>query len=88
MKTFCCNAFRFHYETKNQMGLNIRVIKIDPKYMMPGSKNYSLYRVFISEGYDLFNDSTQRSLINFCPYCGEKLIKYYAFDEFVNEIDN
>lgn len=83
MKKFCCLHFQANYETENEFGPNIRVVKLDEKY---GFKGKNRYRVLLTCGYtDKISDKVSFIILNYCPSCGKKLTKLYCKDEYVNE---
>jgi hypothetical protein len=88
MKKFCCDGFRFHYDAKNEMGLNFRIIKLSPDFVKRGFFGDNPCRYLISEGYEKLTDKTKTIVMEFCPYCGKELKKLYCSDEYVNETNH
>lgn len=86
MMKFCCDKFQFFYSGETQTGLNIRVVK--PKF---DKTLYSkLFKsddlsFFITEGY-VKNDSPNKLMvIQYCPFCGGNLKRFYKDDKYINE---
>jgi hypothetical protein len=58
---------------------------IDDKFI---ENSKSPYRYFIGYTTDNFSfGSPQFNMINFCPYCGQNLYKFYNKNEYTNEIE-
>lgn len=84
MKKFCCERFSFHYMADNQVGMNIRVLKLSKAFIERG--NLSFDKSFmITDGYtnDVFN--SKNMVIEFCPFCSTNLKSFYKSDEYVQE---
>ena len=90
---YCCQKFEVSHRTSKNMGLNIRVIKLSDRYIEANkARGISIlkkdfYSFILTEGYEdeLYTKNQQYTFIDFCPYCGKKLSKYYSKDEFINE---
>ena len=85
MKKYCCDSFRFYCEIDKNMGLNFRIIKLSQDFVDRGYFGNNKYRYIITDGYQNFNTSVKKLVIEFCPFCGKELKKNYCSDEFVNE---
>ncbi|MEP7377909.1 MAG: hypothetical protein ABI675_31210 [Chitinophagaceae bacterium] len=88
MRKFCCDKFRFHYEGSSEMGLNFRIIKLNQAFIEKGYLGDNKYRYLITEGYSILDDKVKKIFIEFCPYCGKELKKFYRSDEYVNELNH
>ncbi|MCP9751014.1 hypothetical protein EGI32_08520 [Ferruginibacter sp. HRS2-29] len=89
MEKFCCDNFRFRHSGDSRMGLNFRIIKLSPEFILRAKYKGNLYRYFISEGYEKLDElKTQFIFMEFCPYCGKELKKVYQSDAFVNETNH
>jgi hypothetical protein len=92
---YCCQKFQVSHQAQKNMGLNIRVIKLTKQYIneserrgFPIKKN-ELYSFIITENYEeKLTNKGQSTFINYCPYCGKKLNKYYSKDDFINETNH
>ena len=71
MINFCCDDFKWRYETNPRMGLNVRVanLLVDNKL--------EEVSFFITEGYSEEFDGVKYCKINYCPFCGSNLSKTY-----------
>lgn len=78
MNKICCDDFRWRYETGPEMGLNIRVARI-----MNNSKPDDI-SFFVTEGYIIGAKRVKFCKINYCPFCGTKLSKYYKSNNMIN----
>lgn len=87
MKKICCNKFEFFYSADKTWGLNIRVIKLSDKFKERGDIKIDK-AFFITEGYEGEICGKEKSVaINYCPFCGTKLQKFYGKDDsYVHEI--
>ena len=45
------------------------------------------FRFLITDGYANFKMPIPGMFISFCPFCGQNLYKFYAKDEYANEIE-
>jgi hypothetical protein len=86
MSSFCCNKFHFLYQGDKRMGLNIRVLQVDP--VLAKEINLSSNKVvFLTEGYENSIDMcVKKIVINYCPFCGTSLSYLKKTDEYVQEI--
>ncbi len=79
---YCCDRFRLRATVNSESGLNIRIVQMNPKYLMDKTKPY---RFFITPGYDGTAEFTPTLNIAHCPFCGVNLFDYYVDESFVNE---
>ncbi len=72
---FCCEKFKSRVEVPDNLGLNIRIMKLEKDSIVDESVPI---RVFITAGYleGNFNDAT-RMPIRYCPFCGIDVLGYY-----------
>lgn len=91
---FCCSFFEGGYFVGNGFGPNIRIVKFTSEELIArgindkDSKNRRKdIRFFITMGYKIFSFDIMGTIINYCPYCGKDLHKFYRRDEYVNEIE-
>lgn len=88
MLKFCCQKFEFHYSGKKQFGLNIRIIGLSEDFVQRGNLDFDM-TYFITEGYENDIDNCKkRIVINFCPFCGTNLRKYYIDKDYIQETMN
>lgn len=87
MKKFCCEKFKFLYLGDKTMGLNIRIIKLNPEILKKGFVQYDKI-FYITEGYDgNINECEKKIVINYCPFCGLNIREIYAnSDDYIQEI--
>ncbi|MDX8339761.1 hypothetical protein SLH46_11240 [Draconibacterium sp. IB214405] len=90
---FCCSDFEGFYSVKNELAPNIRIVKFNSEYLV--SKK-SITRVkskrkdikfFITPGYNTFKLLAPLMNIDFCPFCGKNLHKFYEKEEYFNEVE-
>ncbi len=69
------------------MGLNIRIIKLNPEILKKGFVQYDKI-FYITEGYDgNINECEKKIVINYCPFCGLNIREIYAnSDDYIQEI--
>lgn len=98
---FCCSKFEGSYYVNNSFGINIRIIKFSSDFLIKQGGAYisklgEEYRIntkrndirfYMTMGYEKFSFDLAMVNINFCPYCGTNLHKYYDKDEYANEIE-
>lgn len=84
MSNFCCDKFKNRLELPREEGLNIRIIKFEPKELLDREKPY---RFFITPGYNLRDRNVPTFNIAYCPFCGQNLFKFYTQDGYVNEVN-
>lgn len=94
-KKFCCQKFEFHNTGEKTMGLNFRVVKYGENFL---AREAELYHkkiedvfdkaYFITEGYSgqITDFSIKKIVMNYCPFCGQKLSDFYKSDDYVQEI--
>lgn len=92
---YCCEHFKTLIEVKKTYGLNIRIIKLSERYIENTKKRglsieeNELYNFIITESYSGILDNKKQSLfINYCPFCGKELRKYYSKHKFINETNH
>lgn len=81
---YCCREFSQAVSIDRRVGPNIRIVKInsDEVELFDPSKPY---RFFITNGYNENDKNVFRRRIEFCPFCGTKLDRYYNHDDYINE---
>ena len=90
---FCCSNFEGRYLIKNGFAPNIRIVKFTSEFLVSQNVNKELksrrndLRYFVTLGYDIFKLDLPLMNINYCPYCGINLYKFYYKDEYANEIE-
>jgi hypothetical protein len=86
-KKYCCDTFKIHYLTEKGWGLNIRVIKLSDSFVKRGDLKFDKV-YYITEGYENnIGGDEKRIVINYCPFCGINLQKFYGKDDaYVQEI--
>lgn len=89
-KRFCCEQLETFYKTENGISLNFRVVKykgIFREKMLLLNSEVSDRGFIITSGYKVsVNDiRTSRMIINYCPFCGQKLTDWYVSDNYVQE---
>lgn len=90
---FCCPNFEGNYLIKNGFAPNIRIVKFTSEFLISQSTNKVFkskrndLRYFVTLGYDEFKLDLPLMNINYCPYCGTNLYKFYNKDEYANEIE-
>jgi hypothetical protein len=88
MKKFCCAKFQFFYSGDKSMGLNIRIVKLGDDFIARGQLDFDK-SFMITEGYSgAIDQGTKKMIIQFCPFCGNELKRYYKNDEYVQETIN
>ena len=66
-KKYCCESFQWRIDAPSHMGLNIRVVQKPTKSLS----------FFITEGYLINSKKIKQFRIEFCPFCGKNLNKFY-----------
>ncbi|WP_288435978.1 hypothetical protein [uncultured Chryseobacterium sp.] len=93
-KKFCCKKFEYYYTGEKTMGLNFRIVKYGMNLLIKEAKFYSKKiedvcskAFFITEGYsDKITDfKIKKIVINYCPFCNQKLRDFYTSDDYVQE---
>ena len=83
---YCCEEFKWRVSLRKEEHPNIRIIKTtDLRY---GKEFNSRLRFAITEGYNekyLFNSLLM--IIEYCPFCGKKLSRFYKDNAYANEIE-
>ena len=78
------------------MGLNIRIIQPSVSFNIEAKKREvflinkkNIYKYIMTEGYSgTLGKKGQFSFIDFCPFCGKNLSKFYNDVSYINEIDH
>lgn len=70
MSKICCDNFKWRYETSSGMGLNIRVARLVGLDSSP-------IAFFITDGYTEESTNVKYCKIDYCPFCGTELAKFY-----------
>jgi hypothetical protein len=100
---FCCESFEMHYLFRNTLAHSIRIVKFkseflinqggayvrrDRKEIKINRKRNDIRFHLMTAPYIKFDISKNPSImINFCPFCGTNLHKFYDKDEYANEIE-
>ncbi len=90
---FCCEKFQTHWQFHKRSYPNIRIVRFTSEWLpktMPVKDKYknSSYRFYITWGYDKdFSFDLITLFIEYCPFCGTDLYKFYKSDEYANEIE-
>ena len=97
---FCCEKFKTHWQLPKQGHPNIRIVKYVSEFLNKGyvefegtkiktNKKFKLpYRFYITWGYEKdFSIEMIYLFIEYCPFCGADLYKFYQSDEYANEIE-
>ena len=90
-KKFCCEKLSFFGRPENNMALNFRIIKsagiIREKLLLLNPKANDKSYV-ITSGYknSIHDEGTMRMVIDYCPFCGQKLSDFYKSDDYVQEV--
>ncbi|MDH5035830.1 MULTISPECIES: hypothetical protein [Chryseobacterium] len=90
-KNFCCERLSFFNRPQNKASLNFRIVKyigdfrkkmllLDPKADEKGFVITSGYEISVND------EKTMRMVVNYCPFCGQKLSDFYKSDDYVQEI--
>jgi hypothetical protein len=83
---FCCDKFMVLYQMEKQFGLNIRIIKLSDQFVARGDLNFNK-SFLVTEGYPGSIVECKKTMtLNFCPFCGVQLNKYYKDDRYAQEI--
>jgi len=88
MKKFCCKILEFQYKADREYGLNFRVIKLSDEFIERGKIKGLPFRFLITGGYREMDEKTMKMFIEYCPHCGQKLIKTYNSNEYINELNH
>jgi len=89
-KQFCCEKLSFFGRPENNIGLNFRILKykgiIREKMLLLNPKANDKGFV-ITSGYknNIHDKGTMRMIIDYCPFCGQKLSDFYKSDDYVQE---
>lgn len=87
MNKYCCDKFQFHWKSTNEMGLNFRIIKLGQPFIDRVNYKGNKYRYLITDGYKIrLDDNVKTIVMEYCPFCGRELQKYYHSDEYINEV--
>ena len=90
---FCCEKFETHWKFHNRSYPNLRIVRLASEWFsktMPVKAKYrkSPYRFYITWGYtNYFSFDLITLSIDYCPFCGTDLYKFYRNDEYANEIE-
>jgi len=99
---FCCKKFETHWKLDKRGAPNIRVVKFTSDWLVNKNNiNFkgvnikigrkfrnSPYNFYITWGYeDDFSFDLLTLSIEYCPFCGTDLYKFYRSDEYANEIE-
>ena len=100
---FCCETFESYYLIRNTAAPKIRIVKFISDYLTNNigayirkhgreikiNKKRNDFSFLISskpyESFSMINNPL--IIINFCPFCGTNLHKFYDKDEYANEIE-
>ncbi len=85
MLDFCCEKFQFFYSGEKEYGLNIRIVELSDELIKRAG--LTINRSFlITEGYSgRIVDCKKTMTINFCPFCGRELRKFYDHEKYIQE---
>ena len=91
---YCCQGFEvylYHYDSKYGRRPNIRIVKYTSEFLLKSSlatgKFKSPYRFYITFSFDRFKIDAPHIPIEYCPFCGKDLFKFYKDDRYANEIE-
>ena len=88
---YCCEHFKIRMGLEKFQHPNIRMVKWTDPLMFRREKNKKsmCYSFFWTDGYvDKFDLIGVLVIpINYCPFCGKDLYRYYKSDEYVHEIE-
>lgn len=85
IKKFCCDSFRFRYSCENSYGINVRIVDFSNEYLERSNSEYKI-KFILTEGYqNKINDSIKYCFIDFCPFCGTLLSKFYKGKQYAQE---
>ena len=82
---YCCEKFEINHGFPNTTAPNIRMVKFEPIPKAGVEKSHCSF--FITMGYDKFSIRLPTMMINFCPFCGTNLKKFYTSEDYVNEFE-
>ena len=90
---FCCENFKTRHQALPSYEFNIRIIKLSNKFLDESKRRgfpilkKELYNFILTEGYEdnQLDLKVKVSFINYCPYCGVNLKKFYKKDCYINE---
>lgn len=82
---FCCERFEHQLSLDREIGLNIRVVKIEEDSHIDTKKRY---RFFITPGYKVGDRAVAAYNIAYCPFCGTNLFAFYKADIYINETNH
>jgi len=82
---YCCDEFEMKAKLPNTTSPNIRIVKLEPLPKYGDEKSH--YAFYITLGYQRFSLRLPKMMINYCPFCGTNLKKYYKSDEYVSEFE-
>lgn len=82
---YCCDKFKDQLSLERTQGLNIRIIKFKSDELLDTK---SLYRFFVTPGYQSSDRAVATYNIAYCPFCGKDLFKFYNNDDYINEDDS
>lgn len=90
-KKFCCENFRFYNSGDNIMGPNFRIVKYIGKFrenMLLLNPNANEKGFISTSGYNKSVNEIEAKMfvMNYCPFCGQKLSDFYKSDDYVQEI--
>jgi len=90
-KIFCCEKLSFFGRSENNVSLNFRIVKYEGAFrenMLLLNPKANDKGFVITSGYEnsIHNDGTMRMIIEYCPFCGQKLSDFYRSDDYVQEI--
>jgi hypothetical protein len=85
-KKYCCDKFKGLATGRKDYGLNIRIVKLSQSFVERGQLTFD--RSFmITEGYSGgINECKKVLAIEYCPFCGTRLNKFYKSDDYVQEV--
>ena len=81
---YCCRHFESDCNVDRRARPNIRIVKVDTMEVGGIDPNFP-YRFYFTIGYEENEKNVPSRFINFCPYCGSDLYKFYGSDVYINE---
>jgi len=83
---FCCEKFELHYSFRNGLAHSFRVINCEPITLSRENTTNHMRFIIITSPYVNFNIlETPSIMIDYCPFCGTDLHRYYKTEEYINE---
>ncbi len=100
---FCCLNFETHYRFRNTLAHSIRIVRYSSEEFLNNGninlikqgknstvkcKGNDMRFLLMTSPYVVFDQLKNPAImLNFCPFCGANLYKFYRNKEYANEVE-